>query len=137
MNFSFLPQTHQVPVGFKSNGKPGKIYHWNIPVLKKILGTNQGRHNANYRHIDDEADLIDIKHIPTWSKSWENEAYDKSPAGKLEHEKALKKKSPSFYAPAVKARQTNFNKYFTSNGKPQSFYVIENHKPISYHKLIQ
>jgi uncharacterized protein (DUF305 family) len=85
--------------------------------------------------VDDEADLIDIKHIPTWSKPWENEAYEK-PMGKHEHEKMLKKKSPSYYAP-VKARQTNFNKYFTNNGKPQSFYVIENHKPISYHKLIQ
>ncbi|XP_012273452.1 uncharacterized protein LOC105695952 [Orussus abietinus] len=25
-----------LPVGFHSNGKPGKIYHWNLPVMKKM-----------------------------------------------------------------------------------------------------
>lgn len=24
------------PVGFQSNGKPGSIYHWNLPVMKKM-----------------------------------------------------------------------------------------------------
>lgn len=26
---------NRIPVDFKSNGKPGKIYHWNLPVMRK------------------------------------------------------------------------------------------------------
>lgn len=132
----------KVPVGFKSNGKPGRIYHWNIPVLKKILGNNHGR-NPNSRHHDNIDELIDIKDIPTWSKPWENEALDKSliKFSTVDHaEKLQKKKSPSYYAP-IKAKKSAHGKYYASNGKPQSFYVIEkslqkNLKPIQHHKLI-
>ncbi|XP_062536281.1 uncharacterized protein LOC134205228 [Armigeres subalbatus] len=132
----------KVPVGFKSNGKPGRIYHWNIPVLKKILGNNQGR-NPNSRHHDNIDELIDIKDIPTWSKPWENEALDKSliKFNSVDRmEKLQKKKSPSYYAP-IKAKKSAQGKYYASNGKPQSFYVIEkslqkNLKPIQHHKLI-
>lgn len=129
----------QIPVGFKSNGKPGRIYHWNIPVLKKILGSNHGR-SPNLRHSDNEAELIDIKNIPTWSKPWENDTVEKSLikyGGPNDlHEKILKKKSPTYYAP-IKAKQANFKNYFPGNGKPKSFYVIEKSlKPIHYHKLI-
>lgn len=28
----------KLPVGFSNNGKPGKIYHWNLPIVKKIGG---------------------------------------------------------------------------------------------------
>uniref|UniRef100_A0A336M7X7 CSON006180 protein n=1 Tax=Culicoides sonorensis TaxID=179676 RepID=A0A336M7X7_CULSO len=135
-------KSRKIPVGFKSNGKPGRIYHWNIPVLKKIINSNQSRRNPNLRNaVDYEDDLIDIKHIPTWSKPWENEAMDKN---SLKHtglngisDKMIKKKSPTYYAP-TKPKQTNFKKYFSGNGKPKSFYVIDNkhHKPIQYHKLI-
>lgn len=27
---------NKIPLSFKSNGKPGKIYHWNLPVVKKM-----------------------------------------------------------------------------------------------------
>ncbi|XP_058467860.1 uncharacterized protein LOC131440524 isoform X2 [Malaya genurostris] len=131
----------KVPVGFKSNGKPGRIYHWNIPVLKKILGNNQGR-NPNSRHHDNLDELIDIKDIPTWTKPWENESLDKSliKFSAADHaEKLQKRKSPTYYAP-IKAKKSAHGKYYASNGKPQSFYVIEksqkNLKPIHHHKLI-
>lgn len=142
--FSFLCQ---VPVGFKSNGKPGRIYHWNIPVLKKILGNNQGR-NPNSRHHDNIDELIDIKDIPTWTEPWENEALDKSlikfsssAAAALDHvDKIQKKKSPTFYAPIKAKKSAQGGKYYASNGKPQSFYVIEKSqkslKPIHHHALI-
>ncbi|KAL1385364.1 hypothetical protein pipiens_012942 [Culex pipiens pipiens] len=137
----------KVPVGFKSNGKPGRIYHWNIPVLKKILGNNQGR-NPNSRHHDNIDELIDIKDIPTWTKPWENEALDKSlikfsssAAAALDHaDKIQKKKSPTFYAPIKAKKSAQGGKYYASNGKPQSFYVIEKSqkslKPIHHHALI-
>lgn len=129
----------QIPVGFSSNGKPNRIYHWNIPVLKKIINSNQSRRNPNLRNaVDYEDELLDIKHIPTWTKPWENEAMDKHivPNSKTS-EKLIKKKSPSYYAP-TKPKHTGFKKYFSGNGKPKSFYVIDNknHKPIQYHKLI-
>lgn len=155
----------QIPVGFKSNGKPGRIYHWNIPVLKKIIGGGDSRGNskkykekkANLRHTDlDVEDLLDIQNTPTWSQPsdltppalWhENDTVDKSESIKFngfstdgidddERAKILKKKSsPSFYAPVKKQ---NIHKYFPSNGKPKTFYVIEKNKqPVSYQNLIE
>ncbi|XP_063993656.1 uncharacterized protein LOC135171199 [Diachasmimorpha longicaudata] len=35
------------PVGFHSNGKPAKIYHWNLPVMKKI--SEKKRLHAQFR----------------------------------------------------------------------------------------
>jgi hypothetical protein len=148
-------------VGFKSNGKPGRIYHWNLPVLSKIFGGN-GRSNskkykekkANLRHSSDAndiADLIDIQHIPTWLDAspsmWhENDTMDKSSmysysnnnSGSDDDERAkiLKKKStPSYYAPIKKSSNSNLHKYFPSNGKPKSFYVMKNNEK-SFHNLI-
>lgn len=88
-------------MGFKSNGKPGHIYHWNLPVLKKMLtkggvsnngggggaygGESTGRKSSNLRHSNDVNDLIDIKNIPTWSNPWDDtndNTFDKAFAGK-------------------------------------------------------
>lgn len=122
-------------MGFKSNGKPGHIYHWNLPVLKKML-TKGERRKSNLRLSNDVNELIDIKNIPTWSNPWENETIEKA-FGKVDDEtKTYKKKSPSFYAPA-KPSNSNTKKYFPGNGKPKSFYVLKknHHKPY-YQKLI-
>lgn len=27
---------NKIPLSFKSNGKPGKVYHWNLPMVKKM-----------------------------------------------------------------------------------------------------
>lgn len=106
----------QVPVGFESNGKPGKIYHWNLPVLKKIFGQQQQhKRNPNARRSDDE-DLFDIKNIPTW----ENDTFDKSEYVRI----TPKNKSPKYYAP-IHPRKANFHKYFPGNGKLKGFYVIK------------
>lgn len=157
---TFDKNKFQIPVGFKSNGKPAKIYHWNIPLLKKMHGEISSRSNSKkykenmskLRHND--IDLIDIKNIPTWSDStsWhENDTVDQPSSHLLfnanaihpEHHrdidkrlKTLKKKSsPSFYAPTKK--QQKAQKYFPSNGKPKSFYVMKNSKSEkSFHNLI-
>lgn len=99
------------------------------------------------RHTDfDIADLIDIEHIPTWSDAsspkWhENDTIDKASAISFngidddERIKILKKKStPNFYAPVKKQKM---HKYFPSNGKPKSFYVMKNNDhEKSFHNLI-
>lgn len=160
-------------MGFKSNGKPGHIYHWNLPVLKKMLtkGESTGR-KSNLRHSNDVNDLIDIKNIPTWSNPWDdnNETLDKAFSGKQNRGtnadinapstvnlngidddlnlKLLKKKSPTYYAPAKQKKKASIHqdsaaiaakssKYFPGNGKPKSFYVIKKNaqKPY-YQKLI-
>ena len=150
----------QIPVGFKSNGKPAAIYHWNLPVLSKIISGSSGRSNskrykekkANLRHHDlDIADLIDIQNTPTWSDSYpslwhENDTLEKSSAIAFngirpealhddDRAKVLKKKStPNFYAPVKKQK---LHKYFPSNGKPKSFYVMKNNnQEKSFHNLI-
>lgn len=156
-------------MGFKSNGKPGRIYHWNLPVLKKMLtkSENNARKSPNLRHSNDINELIDIKNIPTWSNPWDenNETLfsgkqhrdnNRDATGSLStinlsgldddfHLKLLKKKSPTFYAPAKQKkkvvameRAASSNKYFPGNGKPKSFYVIKKnqHKPF-YQKLIE
>ena len=122
-------------MGFKSNGKPGRIYHWNLPVLKKMLSKSETEKSTKLRHTNDINELIDIKNIPTWSSPWENETIEKA-FGKYDEQKAFMKKSPSFYGPA-KPKKNNFQKYFPGNGKPSSFYVIKksHHKPY-YQQLI-
>jgi len=123
-------------LGFQSNGKPGHIYHWNLPVLKKML-TKNDRRKSNLRLSNNVNELIDIKNIPTWSNPWENETIEKA-FGKIDDEtKSYKKKSPSYYAPAAAKVNGNTKKYFPGNGKPKSFYVLKkNHHKPHYQKLI-
>lgn len=55
----------------------------------------------------------------------------------MSYKKSLKRKSPSYYAPANTVNKNSFNKYFSGNGKPKGFYVIkENQKKPSYYKNI-
>lgn len=109
--------SRKIPVGFKNNGKPAKIYHWNIPVLKKYTS-----HRSKSRVSD--TNYIDIQSPKIW-----NEVLDKP--GKIR--KSPHK--PSYYVPA-KPKKTSFMKYFPGNGKPQSFYVIEKSKKAHYHRLL-
>lgn len=143
-----------------SNGKPGRIYHWNLPVLKKMLQQETaGRASSKSRLNNDISELIDIRHIPTWSKPWENETAPKSyrtndrtglsPSDTSEIEATYKnRKSPSYYAPRPKKSSSPItsdlipnsdkeSKHFPGNGKPQGFYVMKGkgHKPY-YRKLI-
>lgn len=127
----------QISVDFTSNGKPGRIYHWNLPVLKKMIEKDE-RH-SNLRKSNDISELIDIKDIPTWSKPWENDTVEKSYRKNDRHHKdeSSEHSKKSYYAPLPKKRNNNVQNYFAGNGKPQSFYVIKkkSHKPY-YQKLI-
>ncbi|XP_018401963.1 PREDICTED: uncharacterized protein LOC108779104 [Cyphomyrmex costatus] len=47
------------PVGFQGNGKPAKIYHWNLPVVKKMM--EKKRLQLSQLRIDARKKLEDIK----------------------------------------------------------------------------
>lgn len=101
-----------LPLQMTSNGKPARVYHWNIPVLHKLAK------NRPQARLDD--DIVDVESTPTWPKS-----------GNF-HPNAI---DPlAYYVPAKKP---SFRKYFSGNGKPKSFYIIEkNKKSAEYHRLL-
>ncbi|KAF5287487.1 hypothetical protein FQA39_LY04115 [Lamprigera yunnana] len=105
----------KVPVGFKNNGKPAKIYHWNMPMLKKYASSKGKSRSNTYYDTHDES---------TW-----NEVLDKPTKVKKNAHKS------SYYVPA-RPKKMSFMKYFPGNGKPQSFYVIEKSKKAHYHRLL-
>ncbi|XP_064555305.1 uncharacterized protein LOC135440195 [Drosophila montana] len=128
----------KVSFPFSSNGRPGRIYHWNLPVLKQAL-----HKKPHFAHVsaEDRNRLLDIEKIPTWRKPWENDTIEKSftaGSGKSKYRKSLKQKSPTYYAPAQAVNKQSFHKYFAGNGKPKGFYVIKEHqtKPQFYQNII-
>lgn len=103
----------------------------------------KSRKSSSLRLSNDVNDLIDIKSIPTWSNPWdENDTLEKALGNhhptQIDEDlmKVLKKKTPTYYAPA-KQKKSNTANFFAGNGKPKSFYVIKKnqHKPF-YQKLI-
>ncbi|CAK1596456.1 unnamed protein product [Parnassius mnemosyne] len=101
-----------LPLQMTSNGKPARVYHWNLPVLQKIA---KSRPQARF---DD--DIINVESSPTW------------PKGANYHPNSLE--ALAYYVPAKKP---SFRKYYSGNGKPKSFYVLEKNKhSAQYHKLL-
>ncbi|BET00183.1 Hypothetical protein NTJ_12999 [Nesidiocoris tenuis] len=93
---------NHIPISFKSNGKPGKIYHWNLPVVKKMAARKTSAKSQT-----------------------ENQVFKPSLwVGEEPHKKV------SFYKPKKPAKQA-FHKYFPGNGKPHALYIIENKKKSS------
>lgn len=140
-NFHGSARTKKVSsFGFQLNGKPGRIYHWNLPIIKKLI-TGEGRSKHTPKNDVDVAELIDMKNTPTWSKPWENDTAEKSYSkyGAADT-KSFKRKSPTYYAP-VKSKKNNIHNYFPGNGKPKGFYVIQqnkksSHKPSTYYRKL-
>lgn len=101
-----------LPLQMTSNGKPARVYHWNLPVLQKLAK------NRPQARFDD--DVVDVESTPTWPKGANN------------HPNSID--ALAYYVPAKK---TSFRKYYSGNGKPKSFYVIEkNKKGAEYHRLL-
>uniref|UniRef100_A0A6P4ERU9 Uncharacterized protein LOC108045909 n=1 Tax=Drosophila rhopaloa TaxID=1041015 RepID=A0A6P4ERU9_DRORH len=128
----------KVSFPFSSNGRPGRIYHWNLPVLKEALSKK-----PHFAHVSaaDRNRLLDIQSVPTWRQPWENETVEKgfsAGGGKAKYRKSLKPKSPTYYAPSQAVSKQSFHKYFAGNGKPKGFYVIKEHqnKPQFYQNII-
>ncbi|XP_067617421.1 uncharacterized protein [Eurosta solidaginis] len=111
---------------FNSNGKPGRIYHWNLPVMHKMLEKKKfsARSDLNGKKLN----------LKNMDKPWEN---DIEKSYKSNYKKSLKYKSPSYYAPTAAVHKNSFNRYFPGNGKPKGFYVIkENQRKNMYYKDI-
>ncbi|CAG9855804.1 unnamed protein product [Phyllotreta striolata] len=108
-------KSRNLPVGFKNNGRPAKIYHWNLPLMQQLT--------AGRNVYSDKYPVVDFRQSQSW-----NDIIDKPP-------KEKKPKKPSYYVPS-KPKKSKFTKYFPGNGKPHSFYVIENSKKGHYHKLL-
>lgn len=101
---------NRIPVNFKSNGKPGKIYHWNLPVVKKMA--------ARKTSGKAKEDATNQVFKPTlWVG---DEPYRKV----------------SYFKPKKSSKQP-FQKYFPGNGKPHALYVIEskNRRTNSVHRV--
>ncbi|XP_063904736.1 uncharacterized protein LOC135123789 [Zophobas morio] len=111
---SFAIPRKNIPVDFTSNGKPAKVYHWNIPVIKKIVSA---KHKSRTTDTNIPNDI-----------DFQNEVFDKP-------EKERKATKPTYYVP-VKPKKASFMKYFPGNGKLHSFYVIESSKKAHYHRLL-
>lgn len=107
-------KSKNLPVVMKNNGRPAKVYHWNLPILKKMA--------AKYKSKSHDF-KVDFDEPESW-----NEVLDKP----MKEKKPLK---PSYYVPA-KPKKSSFTKYFPGNGKPHSFYVIENSRKAHYHRLL-
>lgn len=124
---TFVDTSKKIPLGFKSNGKPAKIYHWNIPVIKKI-NTHRSKMRLNDAPAQQSHTDIDYN-----TNSW-NEVIDK-PSNNVRNNNNNNYKKLSYYVPS-KPRKSSFFKYFPGNGRPQSFYVIEKSKKQHYHRLL-
>ncbi|XP_021913208.1 uncharacterized protein LOC110826658 [Zootermopsis nevadensis] len=126
---------NKVPVSFRANGKPARVYHWNIPVLKKIAN-NSRRKSVGSNLQAQDSKIYTIQKTSPWTHGKGNEAREKSTPMK-QHRKSDHNEKPavSYYAPANQ-RKTMIQKYFSGNGKPQSFYVIEKSKKPVYHQRL-
>lgn len=127
---------NKLPVSFRANGKPAKVYHWNIPVLKN-MAKNARRKSSDAKLKPQDSKIYTIQRASSWTQSEGNEVHEKSKPMK-HHRKSnhIEKPSVSYYAP-VNQRKTVLQKHFSGNGKPQSFYVIEkSKKPAYYQRLL-
>ncbi|KAJ9573448.1 hypothetical protein L9F63_009176 [Diploptera punctata] len=102
---------NKVPVSFRANGKPARVYHWNIPIYN-------------------------IQKTSPWSDRQTNEVHQVMPKAAKQTRKSNdnQKASVSYYTP-VTQRKT-IQKYFSGNGKPHSFYVIEKSKKPAYYQTL-
>ncbi|GLH13852.1 Uncharacterized protein GBIM_18335 [Gryllus bimaculatus] len=130
---------------FHGNGKPTGVYHWNLPVLKKMKAGHARHGGAAKRTSDGDSKIYHIQKTSPFTEHHDDPAAaassnDVLKAKESQHAPAFSRKSHapkskiSYYTPR---RKTMFQKLFQGNGKPHSFYVIEkSKKPIHYHRLL-
>lgn len=115
-----------LPLQMTGNGKPARVYHWNLPILQKIAK------NRPQARFDD--DVVDVESTPTWPKGIANHP---NSLDALAYYVPAKKTTLDALANYMPAKRASFRKYFSGNGKPKSFYIIEkNKKAAEYHRLL-
>jgi len=126
---------NKVPVSFRANGKPARVYHWNIPVLRKLANGARRKSGSSKMQAQDSK-IYTIHKSGPWTRTEGNEVHGKSkPIKQNRKSNDVQKPSVSYYAPAHQ-RRTTIQKYFSGNGKPHSFYVIEKSKKPSYYQRL-
>lgn len=197
------------PMSFRTNGKPAQVYHWNIPILKKMTSAKKNsvrkaNEDSKVYHIKILPNQMSVKHLrqdPQKSNKIRKHKYepkaDMVKTNKVQRNKfyrfndsphnensngghklsnskiqnitvglfekhdnhlsktknhlnkklndkyvnevskiKTKNHTPNYYVPAI-PKQNSFYKYFSGNGKPKSFYVIEkSKKPTKLHRLL-
>ncbi|EEB16401.1 hypothetical protein Phum_PHUM421370 [Pediculus humanus corporis] len=139
--------SHMKPEKFKNeaSSKPATIikYHRNKLYRFNDYGLNDT--NVNSLHVESDSPIQNIsiteKHGGNrFQENTKNNNYiNKKLNQKYVNEVSkIKNKNhgPNYYVPAI-PKQNSFYKYFTGNGKPKSFYVIEKSKrPSRLHRLL-
>ncbi|XP_026806832.1 uncharacterized protein LOC113549638 [Rhopalosiphum maidis] len=123
-----------VPVGFVSNGKPAKVYHWNLPTIKHAL-SGGGR----YKGVNN---LVPMQHQQQQIQQ-QMHHLQYAQAGDFELPSAASSKilprRTLYYKPRAAGKPVK--KSFVNNGKPNGFYVVSSKNSAAavpqYHKIIK
>lgn len=110
-----------VPVGFVSNGKPAKVYHWNLPVIKHALG------GGRYKGVNDMV----AKQQQQLQMHQHFDLPSAPPGSKILPRRTL------YYKPRAAGKPVK--KSYVNNGKPNGFYVVSSKTAAvpQYHKIIK
>ncbi|XP_025196541.1 uncharacterized protein LOC112595506 [Melanaphis sacchari] len=122
-----------VPVGFVSNGKPAKVYHWNLPTIKHALG------GGRYKGVND---LVTKQHQQQQMQQ-QMHHLQYTQAGDFELPSAASSKilprRTLYYKPRAAGKPVK--KSYVNNGKPNGFYVVSSKNSAAvvpqYHKIIK
>ncbi|VVC25256.1 Protein of unknown function DUF4786 [Cinara cedri] len=121
-----------VPVGFVSNGKPAKVYHWNLPTIKHALHNGGARYKG--ANEPQQQQQQQMHHL----------VYNHQAAGDFaaEHQAAASSKivprRTLYYKPRASGKPVK--KSFVNNGKPNGFYVVSTKNAAAmpqYHKIVK
>ncbi|XP_052131198.1 probable serine/threonine-protein kinase DDB_G0267686 isoform X2 [Frankliniella occidentalis] len=143
---SLANSVSKVEVGFRSNGKPARVYHWNIPVLKKMAAARRRSTQGNGSQPKPAKNPSKSKLGATRRKA---AAYHRVQQQQLKakqqqqqlHQQQLQQHqqleagpepagpSPYYYVPAKK---TSMHKLLGGNGKPHAMYVLEKSRTPAY-----
>lgn len=102
-----------------------------------MFSYERGRPNSRLTNNIDE--LIDIAHIPTWTKHNEPEPIKKEIYDHhfIEQMLAKRRKEVKHYNTPVRSKQLNLNHYPMNNGKPHSVYLLNTkNNQIKFHQKI-
>jgi len=123
-----------VPVGFVSNGKPAKVYHWNLPIIKHALsgGRYKGVNDLVTMQQQQQKMHQQMHHMQQYAQPGDFELPSAS-SSKILPRRTL------YYKPRAAGKPVK--KSFVNNGKPNGFYVVSSKNSAAvvpqYHKIIK
>ncbi|KAK3928475.1 Lysine--tRNA ligase [Frankliniella fusca] len=134
---SLANSVSKVEVGFRSNGKPARVYHWNIPVLKKMAAARRRSTQGNGSQPKPAKNPSKSKLGATRRKQAAAAAYHRVQQQQQQqhllqhhqHQPEPAGPSPYYYVPAKK---TSMHKLLGGNGKPHAMYVLEKSRTPAY-----